>query len=137
MEVYEVWKAAMYTVGVFVTCNVGGLALMSVKKRLTRREPVYPEGAAVRMGVWTPKGMKVISNPEEIAAFLSKLSDADKAEVRPIFDHVRQTFDDIRRQIDTPEDVTAEDVTGATAKAADTDANPDKATDEKEDFFSD
>lgn len=121
MEAYEVWKAAMYMVGVFVTCNVGGLALLSVKKRLTRREP-EGVGAAVRMGVRTPDGMKAISDPEEIAAFLSKLSDADKAEVRPMFEHVRQTFEDIRRQIDTPEGAT-----GATAKAKD----------EKEDFFSD
>lgn len=99
MEAYEVWKAAMYVVGVFVTCNVGGLALLSVKNRLTRREPTYPEGAAVRMGVRTPGGMKVISDPEEIADFLSKLSDADKAEVREVFHEARQTFEDIQRQI--------------------------------------
>ena len=122
MEAYEVWKAAMYVVGVFVTCNVGGLALLSVKKRLTRREVAYPEGAAVRMGVRTHKGIKVISDPEEIKDFLSRLSEADKADVREVFHEARQTFEDIRRQIDTPEDVT-----GATTKAKDT----------EEDFFSD
>lgn len=119
MEAYEVWRTVMYTVGVFVTCNVGGLALLSVKNRLTKREP---ESVAVQMGVRTSKGMKVISDPEEIAAFLSKLSDTDKADAK-----ARQTFEDIRRQIDTPDDVTPEDVTGATAKAAN----------DKEDFFSD
>ena len=38
METYEVWRATMYAVGVFVTCNVGGLALQEGVRRLTRRK---------------------------------------------------------------------------------------------------
>lgn len=130
MEAYEVWRTVMYTVGVFVTCNVGGQALLSVKNRLTKREP---EGVAARMGVRTPKGMKVISDPEKVAAFLSKLSDADKADAREMFHKARQTFDDIRRQIDTPEaDCGLDDEDEFSAKP-----KPDKAANDKEDFFSD
>ena len=37
MTAYEVWQGAMYCVGVFVTCNAGGLALWAFAGRLTRR----------------------------------------------------------------------------------------------------
>lgn len=93
MEAYEVWRTAMYMVGVFVTCNAGGLALLAAKKRLTRRE-AFPKHAR------TPKGMKVVTDPEEMKAFLRSLSDADRADAREAFEEARQTFDDIRRQID-------------------------------------
>ena len=41
MTTYELWQGAMYCVGVFVTCNVGGLALRAFAGRLTRR-PASP-----------------------------------------------------------------------------------------------
>lgn len=81
MGTYEVWQAVMYAVGVFVTCNVGGLALRLAVGRLTKREAVavHLKREAVR-----------VMTPEEFAKFLSGLSDTPG----------RQTFEEMRRQVD-------------------------------------
>ena len=72
MGTYEVWRAVMYAVGVFVTCNVGGLALLEGVRRLTRRE------------------IRVVT-AEELARSLSE----QWAESRK-----GQTFEEMRRQVD-------------------------------------
>ncbi|MBQ6985670.1 MAG: hypothetical protein IJR48_04065 [Oscillibacter sp.] len=109
METYEVWRATMYAVGVFVTCNVGGLALRLAVGRLTKREAVavHLKREAVR-----------VMTPEEFAKFLSGLSDSPG----------RQTFEEMRRQVD------GLDAEPEPDEEADEDT---EATDGEKDFFSD
>ncbi len=111
MGTYEVWRAVMYAVGVFVTCNVGGQALRLAVGRLTKHEAV-----AVHLKHRTREAVRVMT-PEEFAKFLSGLSEPRE----------HQSFEDIRRQVDG---LTTKPEPGDGPESA-------KAPDKEKDFFSD
>ncbi|MBR3570652.1 MAG: hypothetical protein IKN96_07645, partial [Oscillibacter sp.] len=82
MTTLELWDAAMYCVGVFVTCNAGGLALCAAWGRLTRRAA---PGKA-------PKAAEPGDEPRAVAYGTELVK-----ERKPF---VPQTFEEIRREVD-------------------------------------
>ena len=79
MTTYELWQGAMYCVGVFVTCNAGGLALWAFAGRLTRK----------KVRVVSVKGLS-----DALSASLAAEADADAAPKR------KQSFAEMMRQVD-------------------------------------
>lgn len=82
MTTVELWKAAMYCVGVFVTCNAGGLALCAAWGRLNRRDASEKPSKAAEPG----------DEPRAVAYGTELVK-----ERKPF---VPQTFAEIRREVD-------------------------------------
>ena len=101
---YEVWRGAMYCVGVFVTCNVGGAALRTAAKRvsgLMNPHEETPEGTSVKAAndlqavvSGFAKGMNAIA---ESMGTVVTFSEAEAA--RNGGGSGQERFDDMQRQI--------------------------------------
>lgn len=84
MTTHELWSAAMYCVGVFVTCNAGGLALCAAWGRLSR-----PRRDALKK---PPKAAEPGDEPRAVPYGMELVK-----ERKPFR---RQTFEEIRREVD-------------------------------------
>lgn len=82
MTTVELWNAAMYCVGVFVTCNAGGIALRLAAGQLSRRDASEKPSKAAEPG----------DEPRAVAYGTELVK-----ERKPF---VPQTFAEIRREVD-------------------------------------
>ena len=101
---YEVWRGAMYCVGVFVTCNVGGMALRwgcdRVSGLMNPREET-PDGTSVKavndLNAVISGFAKGLESMAESMGSVVTVSDAES--VRNGGGSGGQSFEDMQRQI--------------------------------------
>lgn len=103
---YAVWHGLMYCVGVFVTCNIGGMALRwgceRVSGLITPREDETPEETSVKAAndlnaVISGFSKGLASMAESMGTVITVSGPEAELVSTPRSD--RQSFEDIQRQI--------------------------------------